>query len=366
MKLYGGAELVVEKVAHYLQAKGHKVDIATLSTDLQQPAYKDLSFILPPQDKQISYRLRGGLASIQEIIKMQATLAKLCKPILNNYDVIHPHNFPAIWSIPNHRKIVWLCNELPDLWHNAKTGGITNKVFDIARKIDGKIASSKHPISIVADENCAKLFRNRYNIEPHILSYGIDGQFFAASPHNPPKTEFRIICSAMVSPSKNQMAILKAIKTMQPWIPNMKIVFSGYVEESHPYTQQVKNYIAANKINAVFIPQTGRKELREIFRSSSVAVFASKGQGSWLSPFEMLACGVPIIVSPQMTCSSLIKQQGIGTVSNWIATALYDIHNNYEKYQNQAQKGRKFVINNLTWNNYGKEIERLMINTCRN
>ncbi|HUV84533.1 MAG TPA: glycosyltransferase family 4 protein [Methanosarcinales archaeon] len=355
MALYGGAELVIVRLAQYLMKQGHNVTVATLSTD-SHSEYKGIKFILPEKNR-ISYRLRGGLGSIYDIIQMQIALQKLCSKYANNFDIINVHNFPAIWAVPNHRKIVWMCNEVPDLWHNAKVNGLANKVFNIARHFDSRIVKSKDTISIVADNRCAEVFRKRYKFEPVIIHYGIDS--FSAQ-HNPSTRQFRVICTSMISPSKDQLSILKAVKVLKKYIPNIKVILSGYREPEHPYSIMLDKYTVDNKLDVEYIAMTDRNKLAGIYSCSNVAVFAGKGQGSWLSPFEQLSMGIPVIVTPNLTCSDLIFQQNIGIVTDDITGALLSVYNNYSEYKEQALKGKEFVLNELTWEKFGRKVEKIL------
>jgi glycosyltransferase involved in cell wall biosynthesis len=359
MALYGGAELVIAKLAQYLIKHSHNVTVMTLSTDSNKE-YDGIKFILPPEKKRISYRLRGGLASIYDILRMQVGLSKLCKTHIDNFDVINVHNFPAIWAVPNHKKVVWMCNEVPDLWHNAKVSGVTNKLFYIARYLDSRVVRMKNPVSIVADTRCADIFKKRYGFYPKIIPYGIDGEFFSQCKHTPIDGEFRVICTSMISPSKNQLAILQAVKEIRFKIPNVRVILSGYREPSHPYSVMLDNYIKANSLDVTYIPLTSREKLREIYSASSVAVFVGKGQGSWLSPFEQLSMGIPVIVSPSLTCSNIIFWKDVGIITDDIRNALFNVYKDYPRFKEQALRGQEFVLRELTWGNFGRKMESIL------
>jgi glycosyltransferase involved in cell wall biosynthesis len=359
MAIYGGAELVVVKLAQYLIGCGHEVKVMTLSID-HHDEYEGLEFILPAEKDRVSYRLRGGLGSIIEILRMQLGLRELCTMYGNDYDVINAHNFPAIWAAPDDKRIVWMCNEVPDLWHNAKVNGLADKVFNIARYFDSKIVRTKNPVGVVADSRCAGIFRKRYRFEPEIIPYGIDGEFFSKYKNTPIDGQFRVICTSMISPSKNQLAILQAVKAAIPQIHNIKVVLSGYREPSHPYSVMIDRYIKENYIDVTYVGLSSREALRKVYSLSHVAVFTGKGQGSWLSPFEQLSMGIPIIVSPNLTCSDLIREQEIGVVTNNIEDALLNVYEHYSFHKKLALKGRDYVLRELTWDKYGEKMEKLL------
>lgn len=347
MALYGGAEVVIIRLVNYLQDQGHEVSILTLSTE-QRPEYEGLNFILPEEDKRIYYHLRGSLRALKDIYKMYRELKYLCALYANDFDVINAHNFPAIWAAPKHKKIVWMSNEVPDLWHGSQNG-LLNKAFDIGRLGDRLITRSKSPTVVVSDALSAKRLHHRYGVNPTIIPYGIDGEFFAR-PVSVDKKDFTILQPSMVSPSKNQMATLKAADALKRIIPNLKVVFAGYKEQT-PYLRQLEEYAAEHNLDATFTGQVSKETLRVLYNQAYAAVFPGRGQGSWLGPFEALAAGCPVVVSPNLTCATIVGS--LGTLSDNLSEAIQDIYNYYPAYKVRALRGRKFVLENLTWDKFG-------------
>jgi len=357
MAMYAGAEQVVVHLARYLERHGHDVNILTLSI-APHPEYEGLKFTVPPKDKQIAYHLRGGIKSLRDIIRIWARLRGLVQKHADDYDVLNPHNFPAVWATPNGRHIVWMCNEVPDLWHSTNANGLNSKLFNMGKQIDRAIVRSRLPLAMVADKRSRVTFYTRYGIMPHIAPYGIEGKFFAQNQRNLPGSIFRVICPSMVSPSKNQLSILEAVSKLE--FP-VEVVISGYREPEHPYAQLVDRYAREHRLNIRYVGLTSRGNLRQLYASCHVAVFSGKGQGSWLGPFEQLATGTPVVVSPKLTCSDLIRKHNIGTVTDNIATALHKVKNNYTRYQEQAHRGQEFVLKELTWDKFGERVERTML-----
>ncbi len=349
MSLYGGAEVVIVRLANYLQEQGHEVSIITLSTK-QIPEYKGLNIIVPEESKRIQYHLRGSLGALKDIYRMYSTLKHLCDQYANDFDVINVHNFPAIWAVPKHKNIVWMCNEVPDIWHNRKISQLINPFLNIGRFGDRVIARRKHSKAVVADSRMAQVFRHRYCFEPTIIPYGIDGSYFAQS-QTFNRNGFHIIQPSMISPSKNQLAVLEAAERL-----GLGVVLAGYREEGNSYTFELDRFIAINSVDAWFTGHVSKDRLRALYYKASVAVFAGRGQGSWLGPFEALAAGTPIIISPNLSCSDLIRENDLGIVTDEdidLTTALQEIQQNYSKYQQQALRGREFVLKNLTWDKFG-------------
>ena len=352
MSMYGGAELLVVRLARYLQEHNNKVTIATLaSKDID--AYKGLEIITPQH--QIEYRLRGSLSALKDVYEMWRELSNLCYKLVPSYDVINVHNFPSIWCVPSNKKVVWMCNEVPDLFHNRHISSLINPLLNSGRWIDRTVARSKHPIVVVSDESMARIFSHRYLIKPEIIPYGIDGEFFASG-KKVGHTNFTIIQAAMVSPSKNQLAVLETARVLKSTIPNLQIIFAGYMEPNNVYTHVLKDYIKEHSLNVTFTGLISREYLRELYYSADVAVFPGVGQGSWLGPFEAMAASVPVIVSPKLTCSSLISREMLGTVNEDFVTAIKKIYTQPPS----TTKAKQFILQNLTWEKFCSEFEKLL------
>ena len=359
MSLFGGAELVVVRLATYLQNHGHKVTILAGSVSPHEE-YKDLEIITPIP--QTPWRI-WNTKTLPDIYKVYHGLGQVSSKIAKNYDVVNVHNFPAIWSAPRHTKIVWMCNEIADLWHSDGTTRFIDKAFNVARKIDRYVVNSKTYLAAVADSYTAKMFYTRYGRKPEIIPYGIDSDFFSSGDKVLQRSlwkKFIVIHPAMISPSKNQLGILEAVNKLRFDIPNIRVLFVGRCEPNGDYMIKLQNYIRTNDLQTYirFTNNVDRLMLRRLYNASHVAVFPGKGQGSWLGPFEAIAADVPIIVSPNLSCSGLIAEKNLGTVSNDLIGSLRKIERECDK--EQINKAREFVKTELTWDKYCMKMEELM------
>jgi len=353
MGQFGGAELVIVRMSHLLQSWGHEVDILTLSAS-KHPEYEDLNFILPK--RQIEYRLRTGIRYFPDIASIYLSLRSMCNSRFRHYDAVNIHNAPAMWAAPTQGKVVWMCNEIPDLWHTHVVSLPTRLGFGVGKRVDRHLVRARNPIVVVADRQCAQRVRERYELEAHVNHYGID----AFEPSSNRSKTFTILHPAMVSPSKNQLEVLRAIVELRKAGIDVRLIISGYYEPSHPYTLLLQEYIREHHLDVQFVGLGSRAVLQELYAQAHVAVFPGRGQGSWLGPFEQLTLGTPIVVSPKLSCSELVNSMGLGTVTEDLADAIRDIYGSYADYAKQALHGREFVVHELTWGRFTKRMLELM------
>ena len=364
MAMYGGAERVIVKLTQYLQSKGHQVRILTLSTKSIDD-YIGLDIITPPIKDQVEYRLRGSFAALSDVSKMFVQLHKLCIEYACDTDVFSAHNFPAIWAVPSKWPNVWMCNEVPDLWHRHHISPMINPLLNSGRWIDRTIVRSKYPEAIVADDNMAKIFEHRYLIHPHILPYGIDGEFFAQCAHKTTAKDFHVLQPSMVSPSKKQLEVLMAVNALRARIPELQVTFAGYMEPNNEYVKTLHGYIRDNNMTKIvtFTGLVTRDFLRELYSVANVAVFPGQGQGSWLGPFEAAAAQVPTVVSPSLTCSTVVKKKHLGLVTNNLLRGINEVYLSYELLNPILFWRQQYVLKELTWDKYCKEFESVLLNT---
>jgi hypothetical protein len=83
-----------------------------------------------------------------------------------------------------------------------------------------------------------------------------------------------------------------------------------------------------------------------------------KSQGGWLSTFEAIAAGATVIVSPEMTASSIIQGYCLGIVSTDFTRDILSLGSRIvlEKCQRQ-----QWVKDNLRWEDYCNSMENQMI-----
>jgi glycosyltransferase involved in cell wall biosynthesis len=169
----------------------------------------------------------------------------------------------------------------------------------------------------------------------------------------------------MLQPFKNQMESIKTIEKLRERIPNLKLVLAGWGLQE--YENSLKNYIKEKGLekNVVFTGHLDREGIRDLYNTCDVLLHPIKSQGGWLSPFEALCAKVPVVVSPEMTASDIIRKEKIGIVTHAYVEAVLEIYNNQEKYHEMAEKGKEWVINNLSWDKYCEKMVDLFTKISR-
>ena len=135
-------------------------------------------------------------------------------------------------------------------------------------------------------------------------------------------------------------------------MPNVRLVFAGKGESEYEAT--VRSFILDHGMEGrvIFIGHVSQEEIRELYQCADLALFPTKAQGGWLSPFEAMAAGVPIITKPSLTASSIISENQLGIVCNDFEPKIIKFHDNSIDSKVVAEKAGEWVRVNLSWQAY--------------
>jgi glycosyltransferase involved in cell wall biosynthesis len=366
LEFYGGAENIVVKLASYLNKKGIENSIVALSP---LPSYlkesKELDIIIPK--KKFRHKLRAiSIRDSFETLSEIRALRSIVRRIMHHYDVINPHNFPATWSFfPNHKPSVWMLNEPIGLWHNVNPSIGSKMLNNILTTMDRFVVNRYIDIVCVADEFNANRFHTIYGRRAEIVPYGIEYDIFSNGHEADVVQKFNLDASfviiqvGQITSSKNQFASVKAVEQLKEQIPSVKLVLAGVGDP--PYEKRLRDYIREKKLerNVIFTGHVPKYVVSDLYHASDVAVFPVESQGGFLSPFEALCASKPIIVSTRITAKSIIEKAGIGLVSDDLVSSILDVYKNPKHFTKMAEKGKRFVTENLTFERYGHRMLEL-------
>jgi glycosyltransferase involved in cell wall biosynthesis len=361
MSLYGGAELVIVKFSNYLTKNG--IDNAVLTLSMLDEIKKDLKgtkLIIPKEKKEDKKGILKFFDFVGDMIILQKNVHKYRK----EYDIVNVHNFPAEYCVfPFVKKSVWMCNEPPMQLYLMKNLSAPTKILArVVEKFDKFLVKNFIKCSIVADEFNFERFKKIYGIEPEIINYGIDYDFFSNGKSNNVmkkfklKNNFVLIHVGTLTPLKNQIESIKIVEQLREKIPKIKLILAGWGDND--YKNMLEKYVIENKLenNVIFTGHISRELIRDLYKASNVALFPIKSQGGWLSPFEALCSGIPVVVSSFITSSDMIEKNKIGIVTDDFCQTIMKIYKNKKLYKKMGEHGKYWVENNLKWENFSEKM----------
>ena len=358
MQIYGGAELLVVKLANYLTQ--NRVVTGLLTTIISPEIEADLRGVRIIK-RPVPSILPGGKA--MHALALFRQLSTGIREHLKQFDVINVHNYPAELSIFPHRKpVVWMCNEPPEIetkLHEQPRYSLSRFLIKGILVFDRYVVRKYIRNVVVADTFNQNRFRRIYDVNPHIIHYGIEYAFFADQKRNTKVRDtnrFTILHVGMLTPLKNQMESIKTIEALRNRIPGIKLILAGTGEDR--YLNRLKSYVADRNLTSCieFTGHVDRARVRDLYHESDVLLHPIKPQGGWLSPFEALCAKLPIIVSTEMTAADLIKKENLGVITNDYVSAVGDIYENQQSYRDAADWRASWVRNHLSWDRFGEKM----------
>ena len=362
MSMYGGAETVVKELALNLKALNIENLIITLNiSEETRKICQGLDMALPKKHFPYKFRSTDFFSSIG-IIEEARHLRRLVEKYAPGFDVINVHNFPAEWVTGGLGKpVVWMCNEIPDFYNNTRLSltlkflrraGISWDKWIVKRGIDA---------ICVADEFNAERVKKRYNRDSFIIPYGIDFQMFnflrsyreeISAQYNLSHDEFILLQVGVLSPQKNQIASLKALRKLLENKIDAKLILVG--RSDTPYKQILDKYILENELSGrvIFTGHLSKNIAVRFYGIAGICLFPVKEQGGWLAPFEALLCARPVIVSSTMGAAALIKKYNFGIISEDFSSAISDFLLHQQAWKDRAKEAAEWIKENLTWRNF--------------
>lgn len=321
----GGAELIVTKLANYLDNNGHSVFVSAESMgSVREHLNRDI--IIVPSNFQ-------GYA-------------------MESFDIINPHNHPAelkayLWK--DIAPIVWQFNEPSE--HILRGFPPTDKEAEI----------SKHMRIAAADEFNKNRVKNLYGANSTVVNYGIDYDYWSkkVKPYKKYKDNFVVISCGWFNPYKNQLKSAEIAVKLHKDIPNLKWIFTGY--HKSPYADIVNKYLRDNDaFDYVEIAGFGfdNDKLRKYYASADVIASSFGKQGGWLSVFESICTDKPVIVSNEVTAASMVREHELAMVSDDFYTDILNIYKSDHPYPIDAN-ALKWIKDNLSWDKYCSKMESI-------
>lgn len=351
MTIYGGAEVLVVRLVNYLSKAGHNVSL--LISNITPEIESELIDV-----RVINLEVKISSLFLTEIY----ALRRFMKKNKHQYDIVNVHNFPAELALSGQTPCVWMCNEPPLIRLNPDVHGqYSLKRFYklLLIKYEQFYLRNKKFTTIVADQFNQVRFKTIYQQHAEIIPYGVDADFFATQPENLPERnddQFIIVQVGMIQELKNQLESLKVINVLKAEIPNIYLVIAGHAIKD--YKDKLDDYITKHSLEKYikFTGHVNREDIRKLYYLSDVFLHPVKAQGGWLSPFEAMATGIPVVVSKELTAADMIAENNLGFVTNDYVKTIKSIFHKTDKLMVNKKTRINWVQQNFTWDNFSENM----------
>lgn len=335
--IYGGAEEVIIRLGRFLFKLN--CEVAFVTRNIPYEVFRDLE----------GYSLDVVVCS--SYYQMRREVQRR----LGWADVINVHNFPATLApFPSKKPIVWMCNEPAEMftsWWREPIEAFNRRWI---KKSGMKV--------VVADHFNARRFLDIYGVEAKVIPYGVDYGFWSnLTRERCYDSCFRMLQVGTVTPYKNQEESIRAVASLRKSIPNIELVLAGPIDADKEYYAKMEELATELEIRDLmsYTGNINREQLREWYYKADILLHPVKGQGGWLVPFEAMCAGLPVVTVCSFSASDMILGNGLGRVTVNLAEAVGDMVENRGAYLVMAQKGKRWVRENLTWEKFGASMVKV-------
>jgi len=385
----GGGERQILRLAFGLQKLGHEVEVFTNGVDPERCYPEILKYLkvnvvshpFPPFrsrrssfDKKVE-KTSSDRTLIRRILGAQfysylfPMMLDLGRRIPKGFDIINNHNFPTEWAAFIAKKnlkvpVVWMCNEPPFwFWHSEQREGFSKINWPLFEIFD-KIAVEYIDEIVVLSHVVQSLVRKFYNRLSKVVRSGVDIELF----HNASGKEVRkkhelendfvLLHVGNISTYKRQSDSVKALYYLSKNYDNVKLILDG-AGSREELIKLSEKFGVRHKV--LFLHSVSDEELAKVYAACDVFVFPS--QIPWgLVVAEAMAAAKPVIVSRQAGASEIIQSRVNGIVVEHakpqeIAKRAEWLMNNPKMRRKIGENAYEYVVKNLSWEKYAKNME---------
>ena len=377
----GGAELIAVKTAVQLEKRGHRMRLAALFADLD--GWGD-------EARRVDYRccpawLAGWFRRYRWLTLFAGPwwLAYLIWRQAGWADVLFPQSLPAYWLTPlpakvYGRKTIWLCNEPPRRRRWSDSTWLEYLMWRVADSgLERRLARLADKI-VVYSKMIGGEVKERYGRKAAVVRLGVDFNFFsqrkdslAVLAHKyKVKGKKIILMVGKLHPQKNQRLGLEVLADLLRIESKIRLVLVGEGPDEGWLKRRAAELGLDGKV--IFAGFASAGEVRSWYRLCELVLYPSIGQTaktdqSWgFVPFEALCQKKISLVSAGCGAAEVLGREKIGLVCppekgllvRQIADVLDPGRRKY--YQRMGVRGYNYVKENMRWENWGKQLDRLI------
>ena len=265
----------------------------------------------------------------------------------------HPITFDYKFELASSKKIKYKLSRYR--WYSFLK--MQKKVAPLIKQIITPSKSSKE--GIVNEFNCIKDSVN-------VINNGIDTSEFSPI-DNATINKNRLITTASSDvPLKGLDYSLKALKMLKYEYPEIHLVVIGN-QKKGGHTERLIRELKLEQ-DVIFKSNITKKEIRDLYSTSSVAIVSSLYEGFGYPVIEAMSCEVPLIATnvssiPELTSefATLIEPKN----EEMIYKSIKNIFSDYDKFKQIAINGRSHVIKNFNWAKITHEYEDVIYKTIK-
>ncbi|AZI19818.1 glycosyltransferase [Chryseobacterium taklimakanense] len=292
----GGAEKLIRETVPLLVKKGFKVDVVLLN-GVKTHLYHELNNL----DCCKIHTLGKSVYNPLNILKIL--------PLINKYDLVHVHLFPAQYFVVIAKIISFSKVKLIFTEHNTTNKRLQNKHF---RSVDKIVYKFYKRILCITCEVRESLIEKLEIPESklQVVENGVNLNFiynavpYARSEFGYDRNQKLIVMTAAFRDQKDHNTLLRALSLLAD---NYHLILIG----DGANKTKVENYINELNISSRVKLLGNRSDVYSIIKMCDIAVLSSNWEGFGLVAVESMACEIPTIGSDVPGLNNVIGDGGL-------------------------------------------------------
>lgn len=376
----GGTERQCVSLARGLAEQGHEVALYTCAYDRER-CYREICEVLD-----VRVAGRGWFPGLRKpgFLRRYLDMRKLASSIQEGYEVWNPHHWPPHWAAVEARRrfggaVVWMCNEVPDMYEKAqKNGGPPRTALRRYwhRLLYRYDRSKVRKLDLVAmlDQKGRDRFSATYAMPAEVVRSGVDWQKFDTRSQGD-EIRFRygfgadvflVLCLGILLAHRRLEDGIAAIAQLRARGHNVKLLIAGSPASSPDYFAGLQRLVRELHLKAevVFAGALSEGELKLFYDACDVFLFANDEQTWGLAVVEAMACGKPVIVSTGAGVQEVLEDAKTALLvpprsPEAIATRIELLMCDPALRHRLAETGRTFVREHFSWSRYAQDMAAL-------
>lgn len=369
LNVRGGTHKQLQRLAQYLQDKGHKVKIFTKFYDKTLCFPEIEKFDIVSYEKYFKSTKPMGIGSrfkqLQGYIKIGLDI-KDYSNVINIHDngfAVTQLFFKIIFKNIN---VIWQINDLPSF---VKTSDLASNRLSFLDKISKKIyiycARAAYAITVNVSKNADQV-KKYYNVRAEVFYCGVDLRYTKLEKSlSSKKNIIKLLSIGVFFPYRNYEIFLQVINYLNIvlQVPTEGIIVGSTVL-APDYVKKIENLISTGNIKCQIRGNISEEHLIKICNDSDVFLFVNKDQSWGLAVFEAMNMGIPVIVSESVGATELLENNknaiivnpdDYKTIADKIRSLMID-----EEFRTQIIANAFQYTSDMTWDiMYSSKMEKL-------
>lgn len=364
----GGIEKIVVQLANYFNDKGNEVHIAYLYHDMDE--LKDelhSNIILHPLPFDMNKK------PYLQYLKHFSYLVSLLKDI--QPDILHAHNSSfSYFFLASSAKVAKLKAKYIRTIHFGGSFLERKSIFDKLRLFFDKIASAiQKPVIVTVSPFVNKIISESYRRNKNsLIINGIDLDNIINTKSTKlelgiPENSIVAIYIARICEGKNHKTLLEAWGKVVKKYPQALLVLIG----DGPLKEMCIEICRKHKITDNVYITGSISNIAEYLSIANIGIFPSESEGLGLGCFEMMAAGLPVVVSDIPVFRYFIKDGNNGLFFDThnsfdLSSKIISLLSDFKKCNEIGENSRRFAIENFElkgmFNKYDNLYKEILFN----